>query len=91
MDDALHDRLWQLADETIAAILKDRGDTSLQEALLEAIQAADVMRLAEHFTAEVADLVSQVLRDARLLTVDVRFADYDGQRSSAMIRKSWMK
>jgi hypothetical protein len=77
LDEALHYRLFQLADQTIAAILEERSDTPLQ-ALLEAIQAADTMRLAEHFTAEVSDLVSRILHDARLVTVDVRFADYDG-------------
>ena len=77
LEEALQGRLWQLADETIAAILKTRDSTPLQ-ALLEAIQAADTLRLAEHFTDEVAELVRQVLRDARLVTVDVRLADYDG-------------
>jgi hypothetical protein len=77
LEHALHTRFWQLADETITAILQTRGDTPLQ-ALLDAIQAADALRLAEHFTTEVATLVSQVLHEARLVTVDVRLADYDG-------------
>src|SRR5207249_3447623 len=77
LEEALQARLWQLADETIAAILTTRKNAPLQ-ALLEAIQAADTLRLAEHFTDEVAELVRQVLRDARLVTVDVRLAEYDG-------------
>ena len=77
LEDALQSRLWQLADETIAAILKTRSDTPLQ-ALLAAIQAADTLKLAEHFTPEVAEMVRQLLHEARLVTVDVRFADYDG-------------
>jgi hypothetical protein len=77
LEDALQTRFWQIADEAITAILTERGDTPLH-ALLEAIQAADVTKLAEHFTTDVADLVRQILRDARLVTVDVRLADYDG-------------
>jgi hypothetical protein len=77
LNDALHTRLWQLADETIAAILKTHRDSPLK-ALLEAIQAADALKLAEHFTPEVAELVRQMLQQARLVTVDVRLAEYDG-------------
>jgi hypothetical protein len=77
LEEALQACLWQLADEIIAAVLKTRDSTPLQ-ALLKAIQAADTLRLAEHFTDAVAALVRQVLRDARLVTVDVRLADYDG-------------
>ena len=77
LDDALHTRLWQLADETIAAIMRTHRDSPLK-ALLEAIQAADTLKLAEHFTPEVADLVRQMLQQARLVTVDVRLAEYDG-------------
>src|SRR5262249_49800569 len=62
---------------TIAAILTTRKNAPLQ-ALLEAIQAADTLRLAERFTDEVAGLVRQVLRDSRLVSVDVCLADYDG-------------
>jgi hypothetical protein len=77
LEDALHTRLWRLADETIAAILRTHRDSPLK-ALLEAIQAADAMKLAEHFTPEVAELVRQMLQQARLVTVDVRLAEYDG-------------
>jgi hypothetical protein len=77
LEDALHTRLWQLADETIAAILRTHGDSPI-EALLNAIQAADALKLAERFTPEVADLVRQMLQQARLVTVDVRLAQYDG-------------
>src|SRR5262249_44572570 len=77
LEDVLQSRLWQLADEALAAILKKQGDTPMQ-ALLAAIQAADTLKLAEHFTPEVAELVRRLLREARLVTVDVRFADYDG-------------
>jgi hypothetical protein len=77
LEDALDTRLWQLADETIATILRTHGDSPLK-ALLDAIQAADAMKLAEHFTSEVAELVRQMLQQARLVTVDVRFSEYDG-------------
>jgi len=77
LEEALHTRLWQLADETIAAILSTHRDSPLK-ALLEAIQAADALKLAEHFTPEVAELVRQMLQQARLVTVDVRLAEYDG-------------
>jgi len=77
LEDALQSRLWQLADETIGAILQTRSDAPLK-ALLETIQAADAMKLAEHFTPEVADLVRQILQQAKLVTVDVRLSDYDG-------------
>jgi hypothetical protein len=77
LDDALHARLWQLADETIAAIMKTHIDSPVK-AILEAIQAADTLKLAEHFTPEVADLVRQMLQQARLVTVDVRLSEYDG-------------
>jgi hypothetical protein len=70
-------RLWQLADETISAILRTHSDSPLR-ALLEAIQAADALKLAEYFTPEVADLVRQILQQARLVTVDVPLAGYDG-------------
>lgn len=49
LEDALQSRLWQLADETIGAILQTRSDAPLK-ALLETIQAADAMKLAEHIT-----------------------------------------
>jgi hypothetical protein len=77
LEDALQSRLWQLADETIAAILKKQSDSPIQ-ALLAAIQAADTLKLAEHFTPEVAELVRRLLQEARLVTVDIRFTDYDG-------------
>jgi hypothetical protein len=77
LEDALHTRLWQLADETISAILRTHSESPLR-ALLEAIQAADALKLAEHFTPEVADLVRQMLQQARLVTVDVPLAEYDG-------------
>jgi hypothetical protein len=77
LEDALHTRLWQLADETISAILRTHGDLPLK-ALLEAIQAADAMKLAEHFTPEVAELVRQMLQQARLVTVDIRLSEDDG-------------
>jgi hypothetical protein len=77
LDDALHTRLWQLADETIAAIMRTHIDSPLK-AILEAIQAADTLKLAEHFTPEVADLVRQMLQQARLVTVDVRLSEDDG-------------
>ena len=47
------------------------GDLPLKD-LLEAIQAAVAMKLAEHFTTEVAELVRQLLQQARLVTVDIR-------------------
>jgi hypothetical protein len=77
LEGALNTRFWQLADETISAILRTQRDLPL-EALLEAIQAADAVKLAEHFTPEVAELVRQMLQQARLVTVDVRLAEYDG-------------
>lgn len=77
LEDALQSRLWQLADEAIAAILQQQSDTPMQ-ALLAAIQATDTLKLAEHFTPEVAAMVRQLLREARLVTVDVHLADYDG-------------
>jgi hypothetical protein len=77
LEDALHTRLWQLADETISAILRTHSESPLR-ALLEAIQAADALKLAEHFTPEVAELVRQMLQQARLVTVDVPLAEYDG-------------
>ncbi len=77
LEDSLQSRLWQLADEAIAAILQKQSNTPMQ-ALLAAIQAADTLKLAEHFTPEVAEVVRQLLHEARLVTVDVRFADYDG-------------
>jgi hypothetical protein len=36
------------------------------------------MKLAQHFTPEVAELVRQMLRQARLVTVDIRLSEYDG-------------
>ncbi|MBI4639241.1 MAG: hypothetical protein HY731_01010 [Candidatus Tectomicrobia bacterium] len=75
-DEALENRLWQLADETIRAILEGRSDTSVKT-LLEAIRAADAIRLAGHFTVEMVDLVRQILKEARLVTVNVRLSDYD--------------
>lgn len=77
LEDALQSRLWQLADEAIAAILQKQSDTPIQ-ALLAAIQATDTLKLAEHFTPEVAAMVRQLLREARLVTVDVHLSDYDG-------------
>jgi hypothetical protein len=77
LEDTLRTRLWQLADETIAAILRAHRDSPLK-ALLEAIQAADALKLAEQFTPEVAELVRQMLQQARLVTVDLRPAEYDG-------------
>jgi hypothetical protein len=77
LEEALETRLWQLADEVIAAILQARHETPL-EALVMAVQAADTLRLAEHFTPEVADLVRRVLQQARLVTVDVPLSDYSG-------------
>ncbi|MBI3799351.1 MAG: hypothetical protein HY268_20595 [Deltaproteobacteria bacterium] len=77
LENALQRRLWQLADETIAAILKKQTDSPIQ-ALLAAIQAADTLKLAEQFTPEVAELVRRLLQEARLVIVDIRFADYDG-------------
>ncbi|MBI4331104.1 MAG: hypothetical protein HY673_07485 [Chloroflexi bacterium] len=77
LGEALQSRLWQLADEAIAAVLNRQNDAPLK-ALLEAIQAADTMKLAEHFTPEVANLIRRLLQEARLVTVDVRLSDYDG-------------
>jgi len=77
LEEVLQSRLWQLADEALAVILKKQSDTPIQ-ALLAAIQAADTLKLAEHFTPEVAELVRRLLQEARLVTVDIRFADYDG-------------
>ena len=77
LEDALHTRLWQLADETISAILRTHGGLSLK-APLEAIQAADAMKLAAHFTPEVAELVRQMLQQARLVAVDIRLSECNG-------------
>jgi hypothetical protein len=36
------------------------------------------MRLAEHFSSEVAELVRQMLQQARLVAVDIRLSECNG-------------
>jgi hypothetical protein len=75
LDETLFERLDLLSTPAIWDILKDSTDSDTQT-LVAAVDDGDSVRTASAFTETVVGKIKALFREARMLIVDVRLADY---------------